>query len=60
MREIRSAIPDPTRTIILPFEIVHLDIPEKVEEYLRGYVYTAALLDDFTAKSNIKFAENKS
>ena len=56
----RSAIPDSTRRTARPLEIVHLDISRKVEVSLHGYRYTVAFLDDFTAKSDVLFAKNRS
>ncbi len=56
----RSGILESTRRTTRPLELVHLDISEKVEESFHGYRHTAAFLDNFTAKSDVIFAKNRS
>lgn len=48
----RSSLSPSTRKATRPLELIHLDISGKVEPSLHEFLYTAAFLDDFTAKSD--------
>ncbi len=56
----RSTILDSTRKTNRRLELIQLDIFGKVEESLLGYKCTVAILDDFTAKSDVIFEKNRS
>ncbi len=55
----RSQIAPSARYNTRPLELIHLDISGPVERSLQNYQYTAAILDDFTAKSDVYFLKEK-
>ena len=56
----RAPIPRATCKTTAALEQIHLEISGAVEKSLEGYVYTVAILYDFTAKSDVKILKKKS
>ncbi len=55
----RAPIHRSTRTISRPLELIHLDISGVVEKSLESYAYALMILNDFTAKSDVKILKRK-
>ena len=55
----RASIPPRYRFITRPLELIHVDISGPVTPTLAGSKYTIALLDDFTAKSDVFLTKAK-